>query len=313
MPTFLGAGRAGIIGGSVGGATFGTQDNPITTDAEGALWGASTGSNSGPAYVQKAGLNGGNPYEVYCIYSSSKLWVMAGVFAGNDSTNGPSGFFRWCPVKNPNTANSNDWGTSTHTFNDNYDFTSYNQNNRSARSRAWAELATNKSRFYFFNQAQTSALIYTFGSTSAGGENASWGTRMKTVSDYFKNGGTNQISSSDIVKSLPSGTVTDERWRKLGLGATDAEATSANTNDIIMLVAQGSGASGTSTDWNNSSPGYGGLGVKRSQVSGEFPSNFTFNGTSGDSKAGVIATPGSYNGTISFDTDGYITIYQALV
>ena len=41
MPTFLGAGRAGIIGGS-GGAVFGTQDNPITSDAEGALWSAST-------------------------------------------------------------------------------------------------------------------------------------------------------------------------------------------------------------------------------------------------------------------------------
>ena len=313
MPSFLGAGRAGIIGGSAGGAVFGTQDNPITTDAEGALWAATTAGNSGPAYVQKSGLNGGNPYEVYCVYSSNKLWVMAGVFAGNDSTNGPSGFYRWSPCKNPNTSNSNDWGTSTHTFNDNYDFTSYNQNDRSARSRAWAELATNKSRFYFFNQAQNGALIYTFASNSPGGANASWGTRMKSVSDYFKNGGTNQISSSDIVKSLPSGTVTDERWRKLGLGATDAEATSANTNDVIMLVAQGSGASSTSTDWNNSTPGFGGLGVKRSQVSGEFPGSFTFNGTGGDSKAGVIANPGSYNGTISFDTDGYITIYQALV
>ena len=39
MPTFLGAGRAGIIGGSAGGgAVFGTQDNPITNDATGALW-----------------------------------------------------------------------------------------------------------------------------------------------------------------------------------------------------------------------------------------------------------------------------------
>ena len=79
-----------------------------------------------------------------------------------------------------------------------------------------------------------------------------------------------------------------------------------------MLVAQGSGASGTSTDWNNSNPGFGGLGVKRCQVSGEFPTSFTFNGTTGESKAAVIANPGVYNGNISFDTDGYITVYQAL-
>ena len=312
MPTFLGAGRAGNFV-KIGGVSFGTQDNPITTDAEGALWGASTGTNSGPAYVQKAGLNGGNPYEVYCVYNSNKLWVMAGVFAGNDSTNGPSGFYRWAPCQNPNTSNSNDWGTSTHTFNDNYDFTSYNQPDRSARSRAWAELATNKSRFYFFNQAQSGALIYTFSSNSPGGANASWGTRMKTVTDYFQNGGTLQITANDIVKSEPSGTLTDTRWSRLGLGATDAEATNANTNDIVMLVAQGTTSNGTSTDWNDSGQNSAGLGVKRSQVSGEFPGNFTFNGTGGDSKAGVILAPGSYNGTISFDTDGYITIYQALV
>ena len=312
MPTFLGAGRAGIIGGS-GGAVFGTQDNPITTDAEGALWAATTTGNSGPAYVQKAGLNGGNPYEVYCVYSSNKLWVMAGVFAGNDSTNGPSGFFRWCPCKNPNTANSNDWGSSNHTFNDNYDFTSYNQNNRSARSRAWFELATDKSRFYFFNQAQTSPLIYTFASNSPGGASASWATRMKTVTDYFKNSGTLQISANDIVKSVPSGTLQDTRWSRLGLGATDAEATNVNTNDVVMIVAQGTTSNTTNTDWGNSGQNHAGLGVKRSQVSGEFPGNFTFNGTGGDSKAGVILNPGSYNGTITFDTDGYITIYQALV
>ena len=76
---------------------------------------------------------------------------------------------------------------------------------------------------FYSTTKQTSPLIYTFASNSPGGANASWGTRMKSVSDYFKNGGTNQISSSDIVKSLPSGTVTDERWRRLGLGATDAE------------------------------------------------------------------------------------------
>ena len=314
MPTFLGAGRAGIIGGSAGGGPIGSESNPITTDAEGASWAATTTSgSSGVAYVQKSGLNGGNPYEVYCIYTSSKLWVMAGVFAGNDPTNGPSGLYRWAPCDNPNTNNNNDWGTATHTFNDNYDFTSYNQANRSARSRAWAELATNKSRFYFFNQAQSGALIYTFASNSPGGANASWGTRMKTVNAYFNNGGTLRVAANDIVKSVPSGTLTDTRWSRLGLGATDAEAATANTNDVVMIVAQGTTSNTTSTDWRNSGQNFGGLGVKRSQASNEFPSNFTFNGTGGDSKAAVIAAPGVYNGSISFDTDGYITIYQALV
>lgn len=324
MPTFLGAGRAGIIGGSAGGGVFGTQDSPITTDAEGALWAAATGTNSGPAYVQKAGLNSGNPYEVYCVYSSSKLWVMAGVFAGNDSTNAPSGVYRWAPCKNPSASNSNDWGTSTHTFNDNYDFTSYTQSNRSARSRAWAELATNKSRFYFFNQSQNGALIYTFASNSPGGENASWGTRMKSVSDYFRNsnvtgsGATPSIASNDIVKSAPSGTLTDTRWARLGLGASDEEATTANSHDVIMIVAQGNTDNSTNTDWGSSGQNKAGLGVKRCQVSGDFPTNFTFNrdgdgNFTNDSKAGVVAKPGCYNGNIAFDTDGYITIYQALV
>ena len=314
MPTFLGAGRAGIIGGSAGGGVFGTQDNPITTDAEGALWSTAIGATTGVAYVQKAGLNSGNPYEVYCIYTSNKLWVMAGVFAGNDPTNGPSGFYRWAPCDNPNTNNDNDWGTATHTFNDNYDFTSYNQNNKSARSRAWAELATNKTRFYFFNQSQNGALIYTFASNSPGGANASWGTRMKTVNNYFYNGGGGErVAANDIVKSVASGTLTDTRWARLGLGASDGEAANANTNDVVMIVAQGTSSTGHSTQWGNSGDNFAGLGVKRSQASNEFPSNFTFNGTGGDSKAGVILNPGSYNGNIGFDTDGYITIYQALI
>ena len=323
MPTFLGAGRAGIIGGSAGGGgVIGSEGNPITDDTTGQQWAATTGgNNSGVAFVQKSGLNGGNPYEVYCVYNSNKLWVMAGVFAGNDSTNSPSGVYRWAPCKNPNTSNSNDWGTSTHTFNDNYDFTSYNQADRSARSRAWAELATTKSRFYFFNQSQSGALIYTFSSNSPGGASASWGTRMKSVTDYFRNktsGSNPSIASNDIVKSVPSGTITDSRWARLGLGASDEESTTANSHDVIMIVAQGNTDNTTNTSWSSSGQDKAGLGVKRCQVSGEFPTNFTFNrdgdgNFANDSKAGVIAKPGCYNGHIAFDTNGYITIYQALV
>ena len=309
MP-ILGASKVAWAGSA---PLYGTQTNPITSDAQGALWAAATGAASGVAYIQKAGLNGGNPYQTYLAYNTSKLWVMAGVFAGADSTNSSSGngFFRWAPCQSPTNTSGNDWGTGTHVFNDTYDFTGYTSADRSARSRAWAELATNKSRFYFYNQAQTSPLIYTFSSSSAGGENASWGTRMRTLNDYFRNdSGTATVGSGNIVGTAPSGTLQDVRWGTLGLGASDGEATTANSNDVVMLVAQ---PTSTTTDWNSSGTGFGGLGVKRSQVSGGYPANFTFNSTAGDSKAGVIAAPGVYNGSITFDTDGYIIIYQALV
>jgi len=313
MPTFLGAGRAGITG-SGGEAPIGTQDNPITDDATGASWAASLAGStvSGVAYVQKSGLNSGNPYQVYCAYVSSKLWVMAGVFAGADGTNGPSGFYRWCPCKSPTNSTNNDWGTATHVFNDTYDYTSYTGNNKSARSRAWAELATNRSRFLFYNQSQTSPLIYSFNSGSGGGENASWGTRMKTLSDYFRNGTTDGIGTSDLVGTVPSGTLQDTRWSRLGLGASDGEATNANSHDVVMIIAQGNTSNNTNTTWGNSGQNHTGLGVKRSQVSGDYPTSFTFNGTADDAKCGVILNPGSYNGNISFDTDGHIIIYQAL-
>ena len=317
MPTFLGAGRAGFFNKIGPSGPYGSQENPITDDATGALWAATTGgNNSGVAYVQKAGLNSGNPYNVYCVYSASKLWVMAGVFAGADTTNTSSsgnGLFRWAPCESPSSTSNNDWGTLTHTFNDTYNYTGYSGNGRSARSRAWAELATNRSRFYFSNQAQTSALIYSFSSSSTGGENASWGSRMETLSDYFRIGsGTVSVGDNDIVGSLPTGTLQDTRWARLGLGASDGENANANTQDVIMLVAQGTSSQGTSTDWGNSGQNFGGLGVKRCQVSNGYPSNFTQNGTGGDSKAGVIANPGSYNGNIGIVTSGYITIYQAI-
>jgi hypothetical protein len=316
MPTFLGAGRAGFFN-KISSGPYGTQDDPITDDATGALWAATTGgNNSGVAYVQKAGLNSGNPYNVYCVYSGSKLWVMAGVFAAADTTNNSSsgnGLFRWAPCLSPSSTTGNDWGTLTHTFNDTYDYTGYSGSGRAARSRAWAELATNRSRFYFNGQTQTSALIYSFTSSSAGGENASWGTRMETVSDYFRLGTASVgLQANDIVGSVPSGTLQDTRWSRLGLGATDGEAANANTQDVIMLVAQGTTSNTVSSDWSNSGQNHGGLGVKRCQVSNGYPTSFTQNGTGGDSKAGVIANPGSYNGSISFVTSGYITIYQAI-
>ena len=143
--------------------------------------------------------------------------------------------------------------------------------------------------------------------------NESWGQRMinRGPSAYFNNDGTPGVQTASIISSV-SGTVNDVRWYNLGLGATDAEATTVNTNDTIMIVANGRSSSTNSTDWGESSTGFAGVGVKRSQVSGGYPASYTFNGTGGDSKAGVIANPGVYNGNISFDTDGYITCYAAI-
>jgi len=313
LTTLAGGSSKGFGAGSGGSGSAGSEQNPITNDADGAAWVAAIGANSGPAYVQKAGLNGGNPYEVYCVYSDNKLWVMAGVFAGNDSTNSSSGngFYRWAPCQSPTNTPNNDWGTATHTFNDNYDFSGYTQANRSARSRAWAELASTQTRFYFYNQSQSSPLIYTFSGS------ATWGDRMKSVSDYFRNGTSSSIASNNIVGNVPSGSLQDTRWSRLGLGASDGEAANANSNDVIMIIAQGTTSNGTNSSWDSSGQQHAGLGVKRSQANNGYPSNFTFNrdgdgNFTNDSKAGVIAKPGCYNGTIAFDTDGYITIYVAI-
>ena len=76
MP-ILGASKVAWAGSA---PLYGTQANPITSDAEGASWATTNGGVSGVAYVQKAGLNGGNPYQTYLVYTSNKLWVMAAVY-----------------------------------------------------------------------------------------------------------------------------------------------------------------------------------------------------------------------------------------
>ena len=57
--------------------------------------------------------------------------------------------------------------------------------------------------------------------------------------------------------------------------------------------------------------GYTGIGGKRSQVSGNFPASYTWNGTSSDSKAGNILDPDNHNGNITFDTDAAILMFVA--
>lgn len=304
---FFGAGSKVSWAGSGGTPGF-ESTNPITSNAEGLEWYAAVGGTFGMAWIQKSGLNGGNPYRVYSGATLTDFWSMAAVWAGNDNTNSSSGngFFRWAPADSPSNTSGNDWGTGTHVFNDTFDFNNYNGADRSARTRVWFEVSSNKTRLFFKNHSQTGPLIYTMTS------NETWGGRMitKGPSAYFNNGGTSgavvQVAS---ITSSVSGTVNDVRWYNLGLGATDTELTTANTNDTIMIVANGRSSSTNSNDWNDSSTGFAGVGVKRSQVANGYPASFTFNGTGGDSKAGVVGNPGLYNGNIAFDTDGYIICY----
>ena len=175
---------------------IGSEGNPITSDADMLAWTQTQtgGKEGGVVYIKESTVNSGNPYQVYCEYKNSKCQAMAAVWASSDATasnwsGNSSNYQRWIIVNNPND-NSNDWGTGTHTFNDNYDFYGYSGNDKSARSRIWFELAKNNSYFKFIGHDQNNDLFYTMRSTKA------WGVRMKDPSDggdgsnnYFNNGG----------------------------------------------------------------------------------------------------------------------------
>ena len=104
----------------------------------------------------------------------------------------------------------------------------------------------------------------------------------------------------------------NSRWKNLGLGVTDGEAASANTQDVIMIVANSTGSIGSGDGGFAISDGYTGIGGKRSQNSGQFPSNYTWNASGGgDSKAGNILDPANHNGNIVFDTDAAILMFVA--
>ena len=328
MPVLGTAKHAFVSGGKIG-----SKDNPIRSDADMLAWTQTQtgGKIGGVVYIQESTVNGGLPYEVYCEYKNSKCQAMAAVWASKDATasnwsGNSSNYQRWIIVNNPNDA-SNDWGTGTHTFNDTYDFWGYATNDKSARSRIWFELAKNNSYFKFIGHDQNNDLFYTMRSTKA------WGVRMKDPNDggdgsdnYFNNGGSESPTVRVFTESITSNVVADgggtavfqnTRWKNLGLGVTDGEATNANSNDVIMLVANSrgnAGADGTigvGSDGFGVNDGYTGIGGKRSQVSGNFPASYTWNGTSADSKAGNILDPANHNGNIQFDTDAAILMFVA--
>ena len=309
-----------------GGGAIGTYQSPIKSDADMLLWTQhqTGGKAGGVVYIQESTVSSGAPYEVYCEYKNSKCQAMAAVWASSDSTasnwsGNSSNYQRWIIVNNPNDA-SNDWGTGTHTFNDTYDFWGYASNDKSARSRIWFELAKNNSYFKFIGHDQNNDLFYTMRTTKA------WGVRMKDPSDggdgsnnYFNNGGSPAVKvfNSSITSNVTAdggGTAVfqNSRWKNLGLGVTDGEAVTQNSNDVIMLVANSQGTIGVGDSGFSTDEGYTGIGGKRSQVSGNFPGSYTWNaGGTGDSKAGNILDPSNHNGNIAFDTDAAILMFVA--
>lgn len=321
MPVLGTAKHAFVSGGKIG-----SKDNPIRSDANMLAWTQTQtgGKVGGVVYIQESTVNGGLPYEVYCEYKNSKCQAMAAVWASSDATasnwsGNSSNYQRWIVVNNPND-NSNDWGTGTHTFNDNYDFWGYTGNDKSARSRIWFELAKNNSYFKFIDHDQNNDLFYTMRSTKA------WGVRMKDPSDggdgsnnYFNNGGSpavrvfnSSITSNVVADGGGTAVFQNTRWKNLGLGVTDGEGAGQNSNDVIMLVANSQGTIGVGDSGFATDEGYTGIGGKRSQVSGNFPGSYTWNASgTGDSKAGNILDPSNHNGNIVFDTDAAILMFVA--
>ena len=313
-----------------GGGTIGTYESPIKSDADMLLWTQhqTGGKAGGVVYIQESTVNSGEPYEVYCEYKNSKCQAMAAVWASKDATasnfsGNSNNYQRWIIVNNPNDA-SNDWGTGTHTFNDTYDFWGYAANDKSARSRIWFELGKNNSYFKFIGHNQNNDLFYTMRNSKV------WGLRMKGSGDggdgsnnYFNNGGSpavrvfnSSITSNVVADGGGTAVFQNTRWKNLGLGVTDGEATNANSNDVIMLVANSQGDIGVGDSGFGVSDGYTGIGGKRSQVSGNFPHSYTWNANTGntntsDSIAGNILDPANHNGNIQFDTDAAILMFVA--
>ena len=301
----------GIVKGEIGSET-----NPITSDSDMLEWknAQSGGRIGGPVWIKESTVNGGAAYEVYCEYKNSKCQALAAVWASSDSNTSPSGGKeRWLTVKNPHI--SGDWGTATHTFNDNFDYFGYTGNDKSARTRIWFELAKNKSYFKFINHSQNDDLFYTMSSTKA------WGVRMKGSgdggdgsSDYFNNDGGVVIRTASIITGVTAdggGTANfqSSKWKNLGLGATDGEAASATSNDVIMIFANSTGSIGSGETNYGANDAWTGIGAKRSGASGNFADNYTWNGTNAESIAGNILDDSNHNGNIAFRTNSAVLMF----
>tara|TARA_B100001029_G_scaffold137314_1_gene116391 strand:+ start:303 stop:1229 length:927 start_codon:yes stop_codon:yes gene_type:complete len=241
-----------------GGAKPGEESSsPITNYTQAGEWHSNTGGDQ-LAWIQKSGINGGSPYQVFCQYSNGHLWGAVGRWVGSDNTasNASGGYYRWCTCKNPNNGD-NDWGQATHTFNQN--FNKWN-GSESARTRLWFEGQGNKTRVLFTGiVGRGDPLEYDMSDSNT------WGTRMQGITDYYKND--QGVTTGDQLGSYSSTTSTpSDDWKTIGRQVSDGEAVGATSNDVFMIVFCVAGK-WTNNDWTQMN----GLGWKRSGVSGQWP------------------------------------------
>ena len=119
-----------------------SPSSAIENDAQALNWNDNTGGN-GLAWVKISGFNNNQEFLVYSKFANSKLYCMAARWCGGDnsqSNSGNTGKLRWEATKDPNqsgSGNQNDWGSGTHTFNAEVDYSipgNETANNLSART-----------------------------------------------------------------------------------------------------------------------------------------------------------------------------------
>ena len=296
-----------------------SSSTALENDTQAAAW-AGKNANPGFPWVKISGVDGGNgsgaAFQIFSEYTDSKLFCLAARFAGSDSSasNSGAGKTRWMACRNPNltsSGNQNDWGSGTHVFNNNVDFSVGNDatsTNKSARTALWNH-STSKTLFKFLNMDQTGSgdLVYNMSNTE------SWSTRFKTRgygggTDYYQNG-TGVRTGSVLASSVSQGTKEGSNMDYLYAGTTDGEDNNANTNDCCMLWFDNDTAfsNGTGAGWKRSGadpqwPRNGGSG-------GTTPTFDTSNnnGDSGDNHYGIICQ-NSNNGDMRNVSTGVITM-----
>lgn len=287
----------GFAGGGSSGPPGESQGSPITSAAEAATWATNTGGNQ-LAWVRDSSLNSGQPYEVYTEYADGIAWVMAAHWYGSDTATSNSGSNRprWQVTKNPGGGYANDWGPGTNVFNE----TNTPASTSSARLRPWFETVSNKARFKFSGMDAGSVIRYNLN------DNQTWGNRMTDETDYFSNGSGVILGTKkgDAVGSQATGYAT------VGIKATDGESTGATSNDVSMIVFA------ENSRWSNQFTDLGGIGWKRSNVSGNWPGSASFDtsnnsGGSPTSRYGVLHE-NSNNGTMRNRPTARVTLLVSL-
>ena len=295
-----------------------SSDSPIGSNAQAREW-AALNNGKGLAWVAISGFDGGrgtgNPFLVYSEFVDGRMYCMAARFAGGDSSTSPAdngNRTKWMCCKNPNLTGSNevsDWGSGTHTFNEYVDYSKEADANKSARTLLWNK-STSRTLFTFHDMEQTDTqdrLVYDMAN------NESWSTRMKTRGpssgvDYWQNGAT-LTNGSVLSNTIEWGTKKDSSYDNMYAGVTDAEANTAESNDVCMIWID------NDTSFNDGL----GIGWKRSGADPQWPRQGGSGGTtptfdttdnsadSGNNHYGIICM-NSDNGNMKNRASGIITL-----